>query len=85
MSEKSAAIISVVYAALGRQLKQDAAKMKAQETVSLEQLGLDSHGLMRVLLDIEKELQLPTSLELPDEALENPATLARGVVQVVVG
>jgi acyl carrier protein len=78
-------IIAVVYAALGRQLKRDPATIKAQENTSLEQLGLDSHGLMRVLLDIEKELRLSASLELADDALENPATLARGVVQVVAG
>jgi acyl carrier protein len=78
-------IADTVYAALGRQLKLPAERVQAQSGESLERLGLDSHGLMRVLLDIERELKLTTSLELPDEALENPATLAAGVAQVVGG
>ena len=60
-------------------------RLRAQSGESLDRLGLDSHGLMRVLLDIERELKLATSLELPDEALENPATLAAGVAQAVGG
>jgi len=34
---------------------------------------------MRVLLDIEKALKLPASLELDDAALATPATLQAGV------
>lgn len=79
----SEAIVATVYAALGRQLKLDVARIQAQAEESLDRLGLDSHGLMRVLLDIEKELKLPDSLDLPDDALENPRTLAEGVVQAV--
>jgi acyl carrier protein len=82
MSDK---MVATVYAALGRQLKINADQVRAQATASLDGLGLDSHGLMRVLLDIERELQLSSSLELPDEALESPSTLAAGVVQVVGG
>lgn len=78
-------ITDTVYAALARQLKVPVERLQAQSTDSLDRLGLDSHGLMRVLLDIERELKLATSLELPDEALENPATLAAGVVQVAGG
>lgn len=78
-------ITDTVYAALARQLKIPLERLQTQGAEPLERLGLDSHGLMRVLLDIERELQLPTSLELPDDALENPATLAAGVAQVVGG
>ena len=46
-------------------------------------MGALDHGLMRVLLDIERELKLPTRLELPDDALESPASLAAGVVSAV--
>jgi acyl carrier protein len=78
-------LTDTVYAALARQLKVPVERLLAQSAESLDRLGLDSHGLMRVLLDIERELKLSTSLELPDEALENPATLAAGVKQVVGG
>jgi acyl carrier protein len=78
-------ISATVYAALGRQLKLDVERVRAMAGESLDGLGLDSHGLMRVLLDIERELKLATSLELPDEALENPGTLVAGVVQAVNG
>ena len=78
-------IADTVYAALSRQLKIPATRLRIQSGESLERLGLDSHGLMRVLLDIERELKLSTSLELPDDALENPATLASGVAQAVGG
>ena len=78
-------IAETVYAALARQLKVPAERLQAQSGESLDRLGLDSHGLMRVLLDIERELKLSTSLELPDDALENPATLAAGVAQAVGG
>ena len=78
-------IAETVYAALARQLKVPAEKLLEQSAESLDRLGLDSHGLMRVLLDIERELKLSTSLELPDDALENPATLAAGVAQAVGG
>ena len=78
-------IADTVYAALGRQLKVPVERLRSQSAESLDRLGLDSHGLMRVLLDIERELKLASSLELPDDALENPATLAAGVVQAVGG
>lgn len=81
----SQVIADTVYAALSRQLKVPAERLRAQSAESLDRLGLDSHGLMRVLLDIEREMKLSTSLELPDDALENPATLAAGVVQAVGG
>ncbi len=78
-------IVATVYAALGRQLKVEADKIREQADTGLDELGLDSHGLMRVLLDIERDLQLSSSLELPDDALESPRTLADGVVQEVGG
>ena len=78
-------IVATVYAYLGRQLKLSAEQVRAKSDLSLDGLGLDSHGLMRVLLDIERELLLSTSLELPDEALESSKTLAAGVVQAVSG
>ena len=78
-------IADTVYAALSRQLKVPTERLRTQSHESLERLGLDSHGLMRVLLDIERVLKLSTSLELPDDALENPATLASGVAQAVGG
>jgi acyl carrier protein len=78
-------IVAAVHAALGRQLKLNVEQICAKVTTSLDALGLDSHGLMRVLLDIERELKLPTSLDLPDEALESPQSLAAGVVAAVHG
>jgi acyl carrier protein len=78
-------IDETVYGALSRQLKVAVERLRSQSGESLDRLGLDSHGLMRVLLDIERELALSASLELPDEALENPATLVTGVRQAVGG
>lgn len=72
-------ISAAVCAALGRQLGLDATVISGQREDSLAQLGLDSHGLMRVLLDIEQQLGL-TDIELPDDALESPATMIAGVV-----
>ncbi len=71
-------IAAAVYAALGRQLGIEATAIAASAQRSLEELGLDSHGLMRVLLDIEQQLQL-TDLDLPDEALTSPAAMIAGV------
>jgi acyl carrier protein len=79
------AISATVYAALSRQLRMKPEDLGRLQGESLERLGLDSHGLMRVLLDIERELKLPSSLELPDDALESPSTLAAGVVAAVGG
>lgn len=78
-------IAIAVYAALSRQLRVSDDEIRRQNGATLERLGLDSHGLMRVLLDIERELKLATSLDLPDDALENPATLVRGVTAAVGG
>jgi acyl carrier protein len=72
-----------VFAALSRQLRVPDAELRRQSGETLERLGLDSHGLMRVLLDIERELKLAGSLDLPDDALENPATLVRGVMSAM--
>ena len=53
-------IADTVYAALSRQLKGPTERLRTQSHESLERLGLDSHGLMRVLLDIERVLKLST-------------------------
>ena len=77
------AVSAVVFSALARHLRMPGEEMARLREESLERLGLDSHGLMRVLLDIERELKLPSRLELPDDALESPASLAAGVVSAV--
>jgi acyl carrier protein len=79
------AISTTVFAALSRQLRMPPAELIRLQGESLDRLGLDSHGLMRVLLEIERELGLPASLELPDDALESPSTLAAGVAAAVAG
>lgn len=60
-------------------------ELVARTDESLDRLGLDSHGLMRVLLEIERALDLKVPLELADEALSTPTTLIAGVVEIVVG
>lgn len=79
------AVADAVYAALSRQLQLAPDDLRRREGEPLDRLGLDSHGLMRVLLDIERALALPTSLELGDEALATPATLVAGVSAAVGG
>lgn len=76
-----ARIDDAVTAALAAQLALAPEAVEAER--SLEDLGLDSHGLMRVLLAIEEALGLDQELELPDEALDTPATLAAGVAAAV--
>jgi len=78
MSER---IADAVYAALARQLGCEPAALRAAAARPLEELGLDSHGLMRVLLDIEGALGL-SNLDLPDEALASPAAMVAGVAAV---
>ncbi|MBA3710039.1 MAG: hypothetical protein H0W83_14615 [Planctomycetes bacterium] len=80
----SQAIPDVVYAALAAQLGIPAADLVRRQDDGLDRLGLDSHGLMRVLLDVERALGLP-SLDLDDAALESPATLVAGVAAVARG
>jgi hypothetical protein len=72
-------VTAAVYAALSRQLQLPLAELERRSQEGLDRLGLDSHGLMRVLLDIERALRLPTSLQLDDAALATPASLAAGV------
>jgi acyl carrier protein len=72
-----------VHAALARQLKVAPAIVAQRSSDGLDRLGLDSQGLMRVLLDVERALALAKPLELPDEALENPATLVAGIEAAV--
>lgn len=76
-----ARIDDAVTAALAAQLALAPEAVEAER--SLEDLGLDSHGLMRVLLAIEEALGLDQELELPDEALDTPTTLAAGVAAAV--
>lgn len=78
MSERIAA---AVFAALGRQLGQSQEALRARANEGLDVLGLDSHGLMRVLLDLEQALGL-SNLELDDAALATPASMVLGVVAV---
>ncbi len=78
-------IAEAVIAALARQLNLPVAQLAARLSAKLEDLGLDSHGLLRVLLEIEKTLALPESLDLPDAALESPRTLIDGVAAVAAG
>lgn len=78
------AVSEAVFGALSRQLQMPKEQLVLREREGLDRLGLDSHGLMRVLLDIERELKLASSLELDDAALENPATLVAGVAAVAI-
>jgi acyl carrier protein len=75
MSDRVAA---AVFAALGRQLGQPGEAIAARANEGLDVLGLDSHGLMRVLLDLEQALGL-SGLELSDDALATPASMVHGV------
>ena len=70
----------LVWQALGEQLGLGADVVAARADEDLEALGLDSHGLMRVLLALEQALGCD-ELELPDEALASPRTLAAAVVE----
>lgn len=75
-----ASIADAVYRALAKQLNLPEAELRARAADGLDALGLDSHGLMRVLLEIEQALGLATgSLELSDQALESPQTMVAGV------
>lgn len=75
-------IADAVHAALGAQLGLSAAAVAAQPDRGLDQLGLDSHGLMRVLLDLEQRLGL-TDLDLADDHLASPATMVAGIRALV--
>jgi len=74
-------IASTVRTVLAEQIGLTVDELVARSDESLDRLGLDSHGLMRVLLDIERALDLPVPLELADEALSTPTTLINGVVR----
>jgi len=75
---EEAAVDDAVYRALARQLGCAREELAQSADSDLETLGLDSQGLLRVLLDIEPALGLD-ELDLPDEAYATPATLARAV------
>lgn len=73
-------VADAVFRALARQLNLPEAQLRARAADGLDALGLDSHGLMRVLLEIEQGLGLAAgALELPDAALESPASMVAGV------
>lgn len=76
-------IPAVVMRVLAVQLRLSGEELARRRDEGLDHLGLDSHGLMRVLLDIERELELSQSLEVADEALNTPATLIAGVLKVM--
>jgi len=72
-------VTTTVREALARQLGLSPAAVAEADTTSLDELGLDSHGLMRVLLAVEDTLALERELDLPDEALDTPQSLCDGV------
>ena len=76
-------IARIVQTALAEQMGLTVDELVARTDESLDRLGLDSHGLMRVLLDIERALDVQVPLELADEALSTPTTLIAGVVGAV--
>jgi acyl carrier protein len=76
-------VLEVVMSVLAGQLRMAGEELARRRDEGLDQLGLDSHGLMRVLLDIERALELTSSLEVDDEALSTPATLVAGVLKSV--
>ncbi len=78
-------IASTVLTALAEQVGLTVDDLAVRTDDRLDSLGLDSHGLMRVLLDIERALDLQVPLDLADEALNTPTTLIAGVTGVVVG
>lgn len=51
-------------------LEQPADALRSQMDEDLEGLGLDSHGLVRLGLDLEQAFGV-TDLEIPDDALES--------------
>ena len=79
----AARVTDAVYAALARQLRLTPEEVRDRAHQPLEQLGLDSHGLLRVLLDVERALALAKSLDLADAALESPASMAAGILTAV--
>ena len=76
-------VSEVVMSVLAGQLRMAGEELARRRDEGLDQLGLDSHGLMRVLLEIERALELTSSLEVDDEALSTPATLVAGVLKAV--
>jgi acyl carrier protein len=76
-------VAAAVHAALARQLRLSPEAVASRADEGLDRLGLDSQGLMRALLDIERSLGLAQPLELADAALESPATLVAGVAAAV--
>jgi acyl carrier protein len=72
-------IDETVLAALATHLQMPVDELARRREEDLGLLGLDSHGLMRVLLEIERVLGLSSSLELADAELATPASMVAGV------
>ncbi|TVR42840.1 MAG: hypothetical protein EA402_10850 [Planctomycetota bacterium] len=62
---------------LARSLGMELVQLEQRLDEDLEQLGLDSHGLMRCTLEVEAALGVD-ELSLADEALETPRSLVQG-------
>lgn len=73
------AVEQAVFSALGQHLGIAPEEVARRRSEGLDALGLDSHGLLRVLMEVERALGLGAAIELPDEALDSPATLVAGI------
>ena len=78
-----ARVDDAVFAALSAQLGLSEPELRGRAGEDLGSLGLDSHGLMRVLLELERRLGLSATLELDDAALATPTSMAAGVSAAV--
>ncbi len=74
-----AAIEDLVFRALSRELELSEPEVRLRRLDDLARLGLDSHALMRVLLELEQQLALDAPLELDDAALVSPDSMVAGV------
>ncbi len=75
MSQDDDAVATTVFTALSGLLGLDA---RSRANDDLATLGLDSQGLLRLLLEVERALGLPP-LDLPDAAFTSPATLVTAI------
>ncbi len=68
-------VATVVFTALSSLVGVD---VRDRPDEDLAVLGLDSQGLLRLLLEVERALGLPP-LDLPDAAFTSPATLVAAI------